>query len=307
MGIRPRHASAAFGYIVPGGVIEGLPHISRVKRFTEKPTVEVARSLIEGGALWNAGIVVARADAVIAALRTHEPSVIGAVERSLGARPSGVDDIQLDEVEFVAAPKISFDKAVLERHGAVAVTALDAVWRDVGTWAEVAELYAPDGDGNRQMGRVNLSSSRDTFVFSPNRLTVGIGLRDLVVVDTPDALLIASRVELGLVREVVEAMSAAQYPEVAAGDNRISTVLITLGIGETVRRDPHRDLSRFCIVLQGRVTASIEGSVSSYGANDSFYVPPGVPHTLVNRGSTAAVLIDVHVPTLAIGASSQDV
>jgi mannose-1-phosphate guanylyltransferase/mannose-6-phosphate isomerase len=218
LGVRPRHASSALGYIVPAASIDGVPQVTRVSRFVEKPEPEIAESLVAAGALWNAGIVVARADAVIAAMRKHEPAVLKAVERSLAAGGNGTGDIQLGAKDFAAAPRISFDKAVLERDQAVAVAALDVMWRDVGTWAEVAELYPADGNGNRKTGRVHLSSSRDTFVLSPNRMTVGIGLKDLVVVDTPDALLIANRNDLGLLREAVEGMTAGSYPEVAAGD-----------------------------------------------------------------------------------------
>ncbi len=158
LGVRPRHASSALGYIVPAAVIDGLPQVHRVSRFVEKPEAEMAESLIAAGALWNAGIVVARADTVVDAMRKHEPAVLEAVERSLQASGGEGDDVQLNADDFAAAPRISFDKAVLERHEAVAVTALDAVWRDVGTWAEVAELYSADGDGNRKRGRVQLSA-----------------------------------------------------------------------------------------------------------------------------------------------------
>jgi mannose-1-phosphate guanylyltransferase len=127
--------------------------------------------LIATGALWNAGIVVARAEAVIEAMRKYEPAVLEAVERSLATGPSGGDDVRLNKAEFSAAPQFSFDKAVLERHDAVAVTTLDAMWRDVGTWTEVAELYSADTDGNRQTGSVHLSASRGSFIFSPHRLT----------------------------------------------------------------------------------------------------------------------------------------
>jgi mannose-1-phosphate guanylyltransferase/mannose-6-phosphate isomerase len=207
LGIKPRYASSALGYIEPGAGLEGLPQVYRVKLFVEKPEQCIAEGLIGGGALWNAGIVVARADSVIEAMRKHEPKVLEAVERSLATGRSEMHTFHLGHAAFAGSPSISFDKAVLERQDTVAVTSLDAMWRDVGTWTEVAELYAADADGNRQRGRVHLSSSRGSFVFSPERLTVGIGLTDMVVVDTPDALLIANRNDLGLVRDVVEAMT----------------------------------------------------------------------------------------------------
>ena len=295
LGIRPRHASSAVGYIMPGATIDGLPQITRVSRFIEKPEPEMAESLTLSGALWNAGIVVAQANIVIEAMRKHEPAVLAAVERSLAGGRSEAGDIHLGQGEFAAAPRISFDKAVLERHDAVAVTALDAMWRDVGTWTEVAELYPADADGNRQKGRVHLSSTRDSFVVSPHRLTVGIGLTDLVVVDTPDALLIANRNELGLMGKVAEAMTTAHYPEVAAGGQQIETHWIEMGDSEISIRQPHRNHFRYWIVLQGAVRLTVRGESSTYAMNESFHVPPGIFHTIGNADSAPASLIEIHV------------
>lgn len=294
LGVRPRHASSALGYIVPGAALDGLPHITRVSRFVEKPEPEIAASFVATGALWNAGIVVARADTVIAAMRKHEPAVLEAVERSLANGRNGVDEIYLNQADFFTAPRISFDKAVLERHVAVAVTALDAMWRDVGTWAEVAELYPADGDGNRQSGRVQLSSSHNSFVLSPHRLTVGIGLKDLIVIDTSDALLIANRNDLGLVREAVEAMAAAAFPEVAAGDESTKAFRISLAPGETTRGEALQDVSRHWIVLEGRVQVTIGKKISSYGTSQNFHVPPGLAYTIGNTGEGSVKLIEVH-------------
>ena len=208
---------------------------------------------------------------------------------------TAADEVHLNQADFAAAPRISFDKAVLERHEAVAVTALDAMWRDVGTWAEVAELYPADGDGNRQEGRVQLSSSHNSFVFSPHRLTVGIGLKDLIVVDTPDALLIVNRNELGLVREAVEAMTAASWLNAEDGDEQIVTKFVGLGDGEVTIRQPHTNHSRFWIVLQGIVRLTVKGQSSIYGTNESFYVPPGVFHTIGNADSPHSELIEIHI------------
>ena len=297
LGVRPRHASSALGYIMPAAAIDGLPQVLRVGRFIEKPEPEMAGSLIADGALWNAGIVVARADTVVEAMRKHEPAVLQAVEQSLARGGRDLDDVELGAKDFAAAPRISFDKAVLERLEAVAVTALDAMWRDVGTWAEVAELYPLDGDGNRKTGKVHLSLSRYTFVFSPHRLTVGIGLSDLVVVDTPDALLIANRNALGHVHETVEAMRAASCPELASADEQVNAKIIGLVASEISIRQPHTDHTRHWVVLEGSVRLAIKGESSIYGVNESFYVPTGIVYTLGNPHSKPARLIEIQVVT----------
>lgn len=228
LGVKPRHASSALGYIVPGAVIDGLPQVYRVEKFVEKPDEDMAANLVSRGALWNAGMVVARAEAVVRAIREHEPDLLEVLERSLANSRTEADQVSLIHADFLGVPRISFDKAVLERHAAVAVTSLDANWRDVGTWAEVAELYTADVEGNRKVGRVSLTSTRNTFVFSTNRPIVGIGLEDLVVVDTPDALLILHRNEIGLLSEAVEAFSIGSYEEVDSRQDQMKkTVLKT--------------------------------------------------------------------------------
>ncbi|MBZ0259491.1 MAG: NTP transferase domain-containing protein [Hyphomicrobiales bacterium] len=302
LGLRPRHASFGLGYIVPGAAIEGLPEVRRVSRFVEKPDAKRAGSLIAAGALWNAGIVVARADTVIDAMRKHEPAVLDAVERSLAAGVFELNDVLLNADDFAEAPRISFDKAVLERHEAVAVTALDSIWRDVGTWAEVAELYSADEDGNRQNGRANLTHSHDSFVFSPHRMIVGIGLRDLLVVDTPDAVLVANRNSLGRLSEVVEAMKLASSPEVSsapdgaiAKDSAVQVFHVSLLPGERLARKPHADVSCHWTVLEGTVQATISGEGSTWGENQTIYVPSGTSLALDNSGIGHVRLIELRV------------
>jgi mannose-1-phosphate guanylyltransferase/mannose-6-phosphate isomerase len=309
LGVTPRHPSTGLGYIVPAEAIDLLPQVYRVGRFVEKPKADMAGDLIAAGALWNAGIVVARADAVIGAVRKHAPALLKAVERSLESGADKVDEVQLDAKAFSAAPRISFDNAILERHERVAVVALDTTWRDVGTWLEVAELYPADENGNRQTGRVQLSSSQNSFVFSPDRLTVGIGLNDLAVVSTKDALLIANRNELGQLRDIVEALPSTAGTEVAAdrtvrsmdqtkssiADQASSPLRITLGVGEIISREPPRDVWYFWIVLQGTVQVTGGEHLKIYDAKQSFSAGPGISHLLTNLGASPAKLIEAHV------------
>ena len=292
LGVKPRHASSALGYIVPGARVDGMPEVHRVGRFIEKPEPAVAESVIAGGALWNAGIVVARADTVIEVMRRHEPKVLSAVETAFDAGENRGGDVYLDLFSFNSAPNISFDKAVLERHEGVAVTPLEGNWRDVGTWAEVAELYPADTEGNRQSGQVFLSSSKSSWVLSPNRLTVGIGLRDLVVVDTHDALLIANRGDLEKLREVVENL-AGQYPEAAHASNALTARIIVLKPDESLRCEPDYRTTRHWIVKQGPVTLTVGKETSIQLTNKSLFGTPGISYTFYNSGKNAVHLIEV--------------
>lgn len=313
LGVEPRHAADGFGYIVPGASLGGLPHVARVEKFIEKPDEETARGLIERGALWNAGIVVARASAVVEAIGRHAPEVLAAVKKSLDADGSGTDAVRLTAGAFAAAPSVPFDRAVLEKSSDVVVVRLPAMWRDVGTWDAVAELFSANSEGNRLGGRVRLSASTDNFVFSPHRLTVGLGLRDLVVVDTPDALLIANRLELADLREVVAAMAADHYPEVGSDDLRASSGAgdaavggiemrqTSLKPGESRHCDPQLDASRYWIVLEGAVRVTIGGATSRYGTHQSFHAAPGQACGFANDGGIPARLLELRLkdkPTL---------
>lgn len=204
------------------------------------------------------------------------------------------DDVQLGAKDLAATPRISFDKAVLERHDAVADT-LDAMWRDVGTWGEVSELFPADRQVNREAGKVHFVPSRDTFIFSPNRLSVGIGLTDLVVVDTPVPSLSQNRIDLGLVREAVEAVAENLYPEVTGSHYRISTMGVSLGPGETLNVEPYPDTERYWIVLQGRVKVTRGRQFSSYDENQSFYIPSGQSHAIGNVGKGKVNLIKMQL------------
>ncbi|MFO0991214.1 MAG: sugar phosphate nucleotidyltransferase [Hyphomicrobiales bacterium] len=201
LGVVPSEPSSVLGYIVPG---EGIGEAGwRVQRYVEKPSHQTAEELISAGAFWNAGMVVARAQDLIDALSQHEPAVLAAVEASLERGPNA-REYRLNASVFETAPKISFDYAVLERHERVVVTPLRAAWRDVGTWNEVATLYARDEDGNRVVGDVHLLASKGNFVHSATRRILGIGIEDLVIVDSPDSLLIVRRGDLSSLSRAVQ-------------------------------------------------------------------------------------------------------
>jgi mannose-1-phosphate guanylyltransferase/mannose-6-phosphate isomerase len=312
LGVTPRHAADGFGYILTGANLEGVPHVAWVTQFIEKPSGEAALGLIERGALWNAGIVVARASILIEAIGRHAPDVLAAVEQSLKLKDITGNEVALEAGAFAAAPSISFDTAVLEKSSAVVVAPLAAIWRDVGTWDAVTELFGGDLEGNRHHGRVRLTTSADSFVFSPHRLTVGLGLKGLVVVDTPDALLIASRSSLGDLRGVVAEMTADHIREVGANDllsnpeergasaGGIEVRRIVLDPGQSEVCVPQRNISRHWIVLEGRVEVTTSNTTASVGAQESFHVEPGEPCEYSNSGTFPSKLLELRIDNQAV-------
>lgn len=307
LGVRPTEPSSALGYIVPDAPLNG--GVQRVARFIEKPDAARAAALIAAGALWNAGMVVARADTIIAALNLHEPRVSAAVRLAVDKAKRRDDCVLLDRDAFAGSPSISFDHAVLERHGHVRVVSLDAGWRDMGTWSEVAALIAPDSDANRIRGDVRLVGSRGNFLFSPRRLTVGLGIEDLVVIDTPDALLIAHQNQLGLLGETVKAMisearpEALSYTETAAGgfaetngdDRAVSTRIITLVPGECLQAESSYGRNLHWIVVAGEATVQAGTETSILRRNQSHFVAPGAGDRLENRGPGKLEIAEVRL------------
>jgi len=207
IGIKPTRAETGYGYIEVGPEIttaSGNPAF-RVARFTEKPDAVTAEQLVQGGRhLWNAGMFVWRVDAIMAAIRRHLPALgdtLAAIDRARGTA---------EEQETLASlwrdvQSISIDFGVMEKADNVAVVPADLGWSDIGTWASLAEVLEPDEHGNVVVGGQHVGlATRDSFVYSTRRLVATIGLKDMVIVDTDDALLICPKDRAQDVRNLVD-------------------------------------------------------------------------------------------------------
>ncbi len=213
LGISPTYPSTSFGYILPASGIPGSSGARPVLRFVEKPDIETARNCCRSGYLWNSGLVVARADVLIDGFSRHAPDMLGFCRAALDEARRECGQIRLAAEHYSACECVSFDNAVLEREAGLAVVELSAGWSDLGSWTELEKLYPTDDRGNRIAGDAVLDSSSNTFVHSPHRLIVGVGLEDLVVIDTPDAIMIVKRSEISRLRGVVAKLVASDRPE----------------------------------------------------------------------------------------------
>lgn len=203
LGIPPTHPETGFGYIEPGKPIPEGPGDARwVSRFIEKPQLPRARQLLRGGrALWNAGIFVWRVDAIVAALRAHLPNVVAPLEHALDrGTPSAL------RAAYAAIPSISIDYGVLEHARQVAVVRATFRWSDVGSWAAVEPFWQQPGEANAARGRVIAVDARGCVVDSPDRLVALLGVENLVVVDTKDAILVCPKDRAQDLRHVVDAL-----------------------------------------------------------------------------------------------------
>ncbi len=205
-GIRPTMPETGFGYIECGTPPAGDAAVA-VKRFVEKPGLDAATEYLASGRyLWNSGMFCFTPATILAALAEHAPDVLEAARAALAAakRTAGnVNALELDAAAFARAPDISIDYAVMEKAAGVRVLAGDFGWSDIGSWKAVAEEHPVDAAGNSTAGEVLLADCRNTHVQSEDRLVAAVGLRDVVIVDTPDALLVCDRGATQKVKDVV--------------------------------------------------------------------------------------------------------
>jgi mannose-1-phosphate guanylyltransferase/mannose-6-phosphate isomerase len=203
LGIPPTHPETGYGYVEPGRAVprrDGGGHW--VGRFIEKPNLARARRLLSAGrALWNAGIFVWRVDAILDALRTHLPGVVAPLERAVArGTPAAL------RAAYALVPSISIDYGVLEHASRVAVVRASFRWSDVGSWAAVEPFWRQRGAANAARGQVVAVDAHGCVVDSPDRLVALLGVRDLVVVDTGDAILVCPKNRAQDVRQVVDAL-----------------------------------------------------------------------------------------------------
>ncbi|HEY3800064.1 MAG TPA: sugar phosphate nucleotidyltransferase [Caulobacteraceae bacterium] len=190
-GVRPTEPSSAYGYIEPGAPVDAVTFA--VSRFIEKPAAPAAETLIAAGCLWNTGIFLMRAALLVAELETYEPAVVAAVRASLDRAHADDDFLRLDAEAFAGAPSISIDHAVMERTALAAVAPVSFAWSDVGAWSAVWDVQPRDRSDNAVWGQVVLDDVTGSLVFAENVRVAAHGVSDLIVVATPERVLVMPR------------------------------------------------------------------------------------------------------------------
>lgn len=312
-GIAPTHAETGYGYLelagAPGDLAIPRPHA--LARFVEKPdAARAAEMLAAGHYLWNAGIFLFSAAAALAAFRAHAPDLIAPVEAALAAAKPDLGFLRLDPEAWAAAPDISLDYAVMERAGNLSVVPFTAGWSDLGGWDAVWRESARDASGVALSGPATAIDCRNTLLRSedPGLELVGLGLRDVIVVAMPDAVLVADAARAQDVRQAVAALKekAAKQAESFPKDHRpwgwfeslvtgerfqVKRIVVHPGAALSLQSHHHR--SEHWIVVQGTAKVTVDGAVKLVSENESVYVPLGAVHRLENPGKLPMVLIEV--------------
>ncbi len=309
-GIVPTGPETGFGYIECGDAVQGG---RRVARFVEKPSVEKAREFLAAGRfLWNSGMFCFGAGAILRALEEHAPDVYHAALDCWKPMADGAAGkasmLEIPEDLFSQVPDISIDYAVMERADNVVVVPGDFGWTDIGSWDAVRQLVEPDGSNNRAVGEAIFVSSRDTFVQSEDRLVAAIGTENLLIIDTPDALLVASAENAQDVKKVVSQLKARGHEAyklhrtvsrpwgtytVLGEGSRYKIKRIEVKPGGQLSLQMHHHRSEHWIVVHGMARVVNGDQEIFVGTNQSTYIPAGHRHRLENPGVLPLVMIEV--------------
>ena len=215
-GIRPTAPATGYGYIHAGEPVEGAPGVQAVRAFVEKPGREVAEGYLAGGEhLWNAGIFLLPVRTVLLEMERHAPAVLAAARAAFEGAHEDEDFVRLDEAALAQAPSISIDHALMEKTPRTAVAPVSCGWTDVGSWSALWELGAEGGADNVVVGDVVTEHTRGSYLRSEGPLVATIGVEDLIVIATPDAVLVAHKGRDQDVKTIVERLRAMNHGTVA--------------------------------------------------------------------------------------------
>ncbi len=308
-GVIPRWAETGYGYIERGGDLVSAPGCFEVTSFVEKPELEIATRLADSGRhYWNSGIFLFGAATYLEELERFEPEIArSCCEAAEASKDDGICR-RIDATAFEQCRSLSIDHAVLERTQLAAVVPAHFRWSDIGSWDALWDRAAKDDDGNKLQGDVNAIDVTQSFIHSEHRLVVGIGLDDLVVIDTPDALLVAKRGETQRVREAVEQLRATgrgehrthrtvhrpwgHYEDVDQGE-RFRVKRICVAPGEKLSLQWHHHRAEHWVVVSGTARVTKGDEVRLLSENQSIFINVGEVHRLENPGKIPLQIIEV--------------
>ena len=302
-GLKPTRPETGFGYLEAAG--------EEVLRFVEKPNLEQAQKYLASGRfLWNSGIFCFQAGAFLEELGRHAPEILRPAESCLSASKPAAGRLELDE-SFARLPAISIDYALLEKSNRVSVVAgSDFGWSDIGSWPELCGLRPADAAGNRvsHPEKAVLEDVRDCLIDNHVNLVAALGVRDLLIVDTEDALLVADKARSQDVRLIYERLKAENreealhhptvfkpwgYYTLLKEGRRFKTKLLALKPGASISSQLHHHRSEHWIVVSGLAEVTRDEEVFFVNTNESIYIKAGARHRMANPGKIELVLIEV--------------
>ena len=310
-GITPNAPKTGYGYIQKGDRIDDSG-VHKVARFVEKPDAGTAERYVRDGYLWNSGNFMFRADVMLDEMRRFQPAIVTAVEASIARADSDLGFLRLDGESFAAAPQISVDYAIMEKTDRAAVIAGQFRWSDIGSWDALPEIVPADGDANVVQGNAVSIDSTGCVIHAGSQLVATIGLKDMVVVSTPDAVMVAPRARAQEVRDLVAQLKAEQrheadahrrvdrpwgYYETLDLGERFQVKRIVVYPGGMLSLQKHNRRAEHWVVVRGKAEVTIGEQQRTVRENESVYIPMGSVHRLANKGDAPLELIEVQTGT----------
>jgi mannose-1-phosphate guanylyltransferase/mannose-6-phosphate isomerase len=308
-GIQPTSPETGYGYIKKAAELEGHKNCFAVEAFVEKPDQATAESfLAEGGYFWNGGIFLFTVAKFKAELERLSPDIAKACEEAIAKSVVDLDFHRLDEEAFAACPSDSIDYAVMEKSADVAVVPVDMGWSDVGSWGALWQVLDKDSDGNVTSGDVILKGTSNSLIRSENKLVAAVGLKDIIVVATEDAILVSSKEDAQDVKLIVDELKAADRSEhiyhakvyrpwgwyqTLEMRDRFQVKVLSLKPGAKISLQRHQHRAEHWVVVSGIATVTRGEKILDLAENQSTYIPIGMMHRLENKTDNDLQIIEV--------------
>ncbi|ROV62404.1 mannose-1-phosphate guanylyltransferase/mannose-6-phosphate isomerase [Vibrio ponticus] len=306
-GIVPKSPETGYGYIRKGTPVSSTAF--SVDSFVEKPDLETAREYLSSGMYyWNSGMFMFKASRYLSELEAHHPDILNSCKLALSGSRKDLDFIRLDELSFLSCPDDSIDYAVMEKTKDAVVVPMDANWNDVGSWSSLWDVSSKDGFKNAIRGDVLTHNTKDSYIYAQSKLVATVGVEDLVVIETKDAVLVAKKDKVQDVKIIVSQLKQTNRSEylqhrevyrpwgshdaIAEGE-RFHVKKVTVKPGEKTATQIHYHRAEHWIVVSG--TAKVRNGDQTYlvSENESTYIAIGSPHSFENPGKVPLEIIEV--------------
>lgn len=308
-GIVAREPETGYGYLERGDAIAGTKNAYQVARFVEKPDETHAREFIASGRFyWNSGMFVFTASRYLEELRKYRPDILKSATQAWRKSTRDLDFIRLDETAFLASPAESIDYAVMEQTRDAAMVEADIGWNDIGSWTALWQAGSPDAAGNVTLGDVHTDNARNCYVRAEDRLVAAVGVEDLIIVETADAVLVTHKDCSQDVKKVVESLKSKQrdeylvhkrvyrpwgYYEGLDDGERFQVKRIMVKPGSKLSLQMHHHRAEHWVVVSGTAKVVRGEETLLLSENESTYIPLGTKHRLENVGKVPLHLIEV--------------
>lgn len=306
-GIKPNEPNTGYGYIEMGEALSN--NANKIKDFKEKPDLKTAEAFLEdGNFLWNSGMFCFKASSYLQELEKHQPGLITNVKASVEAAETDLDFDRLAKAEFEKCHDISIDYAVMEHTDKGVVVGLDANWSDIGAWDSVWKLAQKDNNGNVCKGDIITEESHDNYIYSKDKLISALGVENLIIIDTQDALLIAAKDKAQDIKVIVDKLKKEKrqealhhktvyrpwghYTSISQGERyQAKRIFVKPGAKLSIQKHHHR--SEHWIVVKGTAKVTKGEETFMLTENESTYLPIGIVHALENPGKIPLEIIEV--------------